>query len=514
MRRLKLHVTGLALAVALGQFTVPAQAASPKLTDASPVQAAVRSSSGGKLSAVYKARAYRPIWFRGSSPTAEANRLIDYLARADLDGLDPDDYGVRRLNEAIAKATEGNPKAIARADVLLSRALIEYVRDLRKPTNVGMTFVEKGLAPRKLEARAILQEMAASGSLDRALQVHPIYLQLRSNYAALQERWGRLPQVTIPPGPTLSSKSKGDRVRLLRMRLGLPEGAAFDKKLAGAVRDFKSAYGLPVTPVADAPTIAVLNMPFRDQAALIRLNLARARMLPAPALGRHVLVDAAAQRLWLYDGDRVVDSMKVIVGKPAEPTPMMAAMIRFATINPYWNVPPDLVAKRIAPGVLSEGMPYLKSKGYEVLSDWADGARPVNPATIDWQAVADGRRELPVRQLPGPANMMGSMKFMFPNELGVYLHDTPEKTLFGEADRRRSSGCVRLEDARRLAKALFGTVPTAPRSAAEYNVLLPKPVPVYITYLTVAPQASGLAFRDDVYGRDRLPGPTRLALAR
>ena len=514
MRRLKISVTTFALAVALADFAVPAQAAPSRLTDASPVQTAVRSSAEGKIAAVYKARGYQPIWFQGSMPTSEARRLVDYISHADLDGLDPDDYRVDRLSEAIDKAGGGDARAIARADVMLSRALIAYVRDLRRPVNVGMTFVEKGLAPIKPDQRSILLPVAQGGSLESALQVHPTYLDLRSSYATWLKRWGTLPDIAVPVGPALSAKSKGDRVRLLRMRLGVQDGTTFDKSLGVAVRDFKSAHGLPATPVADAATIALLNTPLRDQAARIRLNLARARMLPAPVVGRHVLVDAAAQRLWLYDGDRVVDSMKVIVGKPAEPTPMMAAMIRYATINPYWNVPPDLVAKRIAPHVLSEGASYLNANGYQVLSGWAADAQPIDPAIVDWQAVAEGRRELPVRQLPGAANMMGAMKFMFPNAFGVYLHDTPEKALFSDADRRRSSGCVRLEDAKRLARELFGSVPIAPASVPEYNVPLPKPVPVYITYLTVAPDAAGIAFRDDVYGRDRLGSPARLALAR
>jgi L,D-transpeptidase YcbB len=207
-----------------------------------------------------------------------------------------------------------------------------------------------------------------------------------------------------------------------------------------------------------------------------------------------------------------MDSMKVVVGKPSEPTPMMAALMRYTTINPYWNVPSDLAANRIAQNVLKEGLGYLDAKGYEVLSDWSPRAQRLDPTTIDWQAVADGRRQLRVRQAHGPGNMMGAMKFMFPNKFGVYLHDTPEKVLFKESDRRRSSGCVRVEDAPRLARWLYGTVPVAPNRTNEYHVPLPRPVPVFITYLTVAPTQTGIAFREDVYGRDRLSA-TRMAAA-
>ncbi len=271
----------------------------------------------------------------------------------------------------------------------------------------------------------------------------------------------------------------------------------------------RSAYGAWLEAAGD------LDKDERRQLARIRMNMERARLLPGPASGKHIVVDAASARLWMYEGDKVRDTMKVVVGKPSEPTPMMAGLIRYAALNPYWYVPPDLVKVRVAPNVLKEGLGYLDSKGYQVLSDWSDNPTPVDPRRIDWQAAAEGRAELPMRQLPGPANMMGAIKFMFPNDFGVYLHDTPSKELFGQADRLQSSGCVRVEDAKRLAKWLFGKVPKAGDTRAEQHVPLPQLVPVFITYLTVAPQAGTLAFRDDFYGRDgrtgTRPAPTQMA---
>ncbi|QPQ55248.1 L,D-transpeptidase family protein [Allosphingosinicella flava] len=237
------------------------------------------------------------------------------------------------------------------------------------------------------------------------------------------------------------------------------------------------------------------------QRRVLRLNLERARALPARQ-DRYVLVDAAAQRLYLYENGRERDSMRVIVGKESQQTPMMAGYIRYTMVNPYWNVPPDLVAERIAPHVLSDGLSYLDSRGYEILSDWSAAPRVVDPATIDWRAVSNGGVQLRVRQKPGPYNAMGRMKFMFPNDLGVYLHDTPDKDIFGNSDRRASAGCVRLEDAPRLARWLFGKPLTVPRGGTEQQVNLPRPVPVYITYMTAGPEKDRIAFRKDIYGRD------------
>jgi murein L,D-transpeptidase YcbB/YkuD len=249
---------------------------------------------------------------------------------------------------------------------------------------------------------------------------------------------------------------------------------------------------------------AMANGAGRDQAErdLLRLNLERARALPSS--GRYLVVNATAAQLTMYEDGNVVDTMRVVVGKPINPTPMMAAQIRFASLNPYWNVPPDLAAERVAPAVVKEGIGYLRQKGYQLLASWDPDAKVIDPGTVDWKAVADGREEVRLRQLPGPSNAMGKMKFMFPNAQGIYLHDTPQKELLSEASRLFSGGCVRLEDASRLARWLFnGKVPTTKSARPEQRVDLPRPVPVFLTYLTAVPDGGSVAFLPDVYNRDR-----------
>jgi murein L,D-transpeptidase YcbB/YkuD len=181
---------------------------------------------------------------------------------------------------------------------------------------------------------------------------------------------------------------------------------------------------------------------------------------------------------------------------------MMAGLIRYASVNPYWNVPPDLVQTLIAPKVLAEGLGHIKAERYQLLSGWEQDAQVVDPASIDWRAVAAGKADVRIRQLPGRANSMGEIKFMLPNDYGIYLHDTPDKGLFGKDDRWLSNGCVRVEDARRLATWLFGSMPKGRDPNAEEDVALADPVPVYITYLTVGAAQQELVFRNDPYGRD------------
>lgn len=234
--------------------------------------------------------------------------------------------------------------------------------------------------------------------------------------------------------------------------------------------------------------------------ARIVANLDRLRSLPAK--GRFALVNVPTQRLIMYENGKQVDSMKVIVGNQQYPTPMIASVIYYTTFNPYWNVPDHLVRKTIAANVLKQGNGYLKARGYQIMSDWTTNATVIPPERIDWNAVATGKTNIRVRQLPGPQNSMGQYKFSFANGQDIYLHDTPSKALFGKEGRNLSNGCVRLEDAARFGRWLLGRPPVAPSADPELFVQLPQGVPIFITY-TTAQQANGkISYVPDIYGLD------------
>jgi L,D-transpeptidase YcbB len=411
-----------------------AAAVAPLPAVAQPIGSAAQLAEPARGQSVfdfYAARDGRPLWL-GEDGSAEiaASILLDYLRTAEADGLDPDQFRVAELSEAVRLAATGTASDISRVDRMLSEAFVAYVRDLKRVQTDGLIWVDPELKPRAPTPRHLLETAASAPSLETWLTdmgwMHPIYAGLRKV---------------------------------------LVEGGAGDRQL-------------------------------------LRLNLDRARALPS-GKGRYIIVNATSAELSAYEGGRVVDTMRVVVGRPRHPTPMMAALIRYASLNPYWYVPPDLAAERIAPNVIKDGLGYLSSQGYQILSDWSPGARSIDPATIDWESVAGGSTQVWMRQSPGPANAMGEMKFMFPNSQGIYLHDTPQKELLAEASRMFSGGCVRLEDAPRLARWLFGRPLQAESSQAELKVDLPEPVPVYITYLTMVPSGSDLATYPDVYGRDR-----------
>jgi murein L,D-transpeptidase YcbB/YkuD len=397
----------------------------------------IRKAARGKLKPVYAARNFAPLWAASGNIGIEAGGLIHFLSSADLDGLNSQSYPVSDLQRAIAEASGGDPKKIARAEVQLSRALSRYSVDLRKLPKSdasGMIYADPLLRPQKPREEAALQ----GGTLATNF---PAYI---SGMAWMSPHY-------------------------LRMRTLLWQAQA-----QGKPEDFVSH---------------------------IRLSLERARFLPGPWT-HHVVVDAASGRLWYYQAGRQAGTMRVVVGKQTSPTPLLAGMLHYAIVNPYWNVPTDLAQTNTAPKVLAGRT--LKSMNMEVLSDWTDTAHALDPATIDWHAVAAGTQEIRVRQRPGLFNSMGKVKYLFPNELGIYLHDTPERELLTKEDRHFSNGCIRLEDAPGLGRWLLGRpLREIDSGQPEQVVPLPLPVPVYISYFTATEGADGgVALVSDTYGRD------------
>ncbi|WP_439532714.1 L,D-transpeptidase family protein [Polymorphobacter sp.] len=303
----------------------------------------------------------------------------------------------------------------------------------------------------------------------------------------LDEPAGVAPVVTDPAAVT--SLEAGALVR----------AAAKADDLAGYLAALQQRHPL-YEAMADAMAAAPAATP--AEARVRRLNLERARALPARPEGKHVVVDAAGARLWMYEGRREVGSMVVVVGKASQATPLMSGVIRHVVARPYWNVPEDLARDVVARAVLRNGVKHVAARDMEIMSGWEPDAVPVDPKAVDWKAVAAGTVPLRVRQRPGPRNMMGRVKFMLPNDLGIYLHDTPDRGLFKLSRRALSSGCVRVADAERLAEWLFDGTGPLEGAGVDETLPLPVPVPVYISYFTRAPGKAGLQRQADVYKRD------------
>ena len=409
---------------------------------AAQVRRAIADRSGKDLRAFYAARGNAPLWLDDfNRPSGAATLLWLRMRTADRDGVDPDQFNLQKLGKQLDAAREGGPGDLARVELALSSAFVDYVNAMRGADHADMLYENAELRPSAANARAALQAAATAPSLE--------------DYV---DEMGWMSPFYAP----------------LRKALDDPRYSPGEKR-----------------------TIAA--------------NLERVRAIPAIPKGKHIMVDAASARLWMYDGDKVVDTMKVVVGnRELGETPMMAGWIRWAIENPYWEVPNDITQKELAPHVLKSGVGYLKAHGYEVLADWSSDSPVLDPKTVDWRAVRDGQSEVHVRQLPGKGNFMGKVKFEFPNPKGIYLHDTPAKHLMDEDARQLSHGCIRMEDAAKMHRWLMG-VPIPANASPEEKVPLDKPVPIYVTYLTALPTGGGqIVFHDDPYGRD---GDVRLATA-
>ncbi|HYG25445.1 MAG TPA: L,D-transpeptidase family protein [Caulobacteraceae bacterium] len=396
----------------------------------------VVANEAPELTAFYEGRNYKPLWLKGRNARPEAQQLLDILASAEQDGLNPAHYGLTHLRKMLAATKGGDATALARFEAQASRSFAAYVHDLHQPSLERIVYTEPGASAVPLTSVGILRQAAAAPSLGeyftKVRKMHPIYEALRKDLAAHRAK----------SGPGLDARER-----------------------------------------------------------MLLVNMDRARVLPGNPPKRYMIVDSASAMLWLYENGRPVDSMKVVVGQRGEQTPHMAGLIRYSLFNPYWNIPEDIIREDIAPAVVNGGPKVIEQRQLEVLSDWSPAARVIDPKDVNWKKVAAGKYQR-VRQKPGPNNMMGRVKFMLPNKLGIYLHDTPNKAAFSQSNRWFSAGCVRVEDAQRLTRWLYGRVPAA--TGPDHKVDLSEPVPVYMTYLTLAPAAGGLETRKDIYGRDSL----------
>lgn len=246
--------------------------------------------------------------------------------------------------------------------------------------------------------------------------------------------------------------------------------------------------------------VSELKLPGGGKSALFIANMARARFVPPSK--KYVIVDTPSARMWMYENGKPVDSMKLVVGMDEYRTPLIASVLYYTTFNPYWHVPDHLVRKAVAPNVLRSST-YLKTKGYEVVAEWSDTAAIIPASEVDWKAAAAGKVHVKMRQKPGGDNSMGRMKFPFENGDGVFLHDTPRREHFAKSVRTISNGCVRLEDAPRFVRWLYGRDVQATGVGPDQDVVIPTPVPVYLTYMTARPEGGTIAYEPDPYRLDK-----------
>jgi murein L,D-transpeptidase YcbB/YkuD len=355
--------------------------------------------------------------------------------------------------------------------------------------------------PQEEQVDSSLARAMRISALDKAITTmrpqDPDYSNLRKALDQFQQivvkgGWKGVPEgEAVKPGESMSAA----RIAALRERLAAEGfnapadatgGAVYDHALAGAVANFQAHHGIVVDSMLGKETVEALNQSAPYRAAQIAANLERLRWLPRNFGSRYVYVNVPAFRLDAFDKGQKVLSMKVIVGEDYEDkaTPVFSDVMETVVFRPYWNVTPDIAAKEIFPKIESNPG-YLAANDYEL---YREGG------------------ETRVRQRPGDKNALGRVKFLFPNDFNIYLHDTPNQDLFKKDVRAFSHGCIRVEKPSELAQWVLGwdagRVESAMDGSNNNSVKVPQKIPVYIVYGTAYIRDNQLYFGNDLYDRD------------
>jgi L,D-transpeptidase YcbB len=509
--------------------------------------------------ALYAGNGYKPVWIAGGKPRPQIAALQAAVQRAAEDGLDPADYDVRPASTLLGArkdALEGKEGAepILDADVRLSFTLVKLASQLEQgrilPAKVDEHWVGMTRQDDLVKVlRASLDSGTVAESLDHLKPQHPQYAALKKLLARYREAAAHGGWAAIPAGTNLRPGRPDPQVAVLRTHLAAtgdlastaaltasapaaaapaaaPQAAAVPVKTSpGAAATTASAPAVPSGPVFDAETqealkrferrhglvadgrlgkdvLAALNVPVEERIRQIELNLERWRWMPESLGDRYILVNIPTFHLTAVDHGQPALEMRVVTGKQDSPTPIFSDEMTTVVFSPFWNIPPDIAKKETIPSLVRDPG-YLEKNNLEVVR----GSQVLDPWSIDWNN--PGRIQF--RQRPGAHNALGQVKFLFPNQFDVYLHDTPADALFARVERDYSHGCVRVEKPYELAQWVLQDRPewtperikAAMDAGKEQQVALKRHIPVYIVYETVWVEDDGTVdFRDDIYGHD------------
>ncbi len=461
---------------------------------------------------------FQPAW----TDRAVVEQLLDGVRGAASHGLDPADYHLRAIESRLAAGDWQSSDPVARAELEL--LLTDSLARLAFTLHFGKLDPEQ-LDPVWNLSRewsgadpvGLFEQTLRSGRIREFLEAappqYPFYGRLRealARYRAIEAAGG---WPALPDGEALKPGASDPRVPALRRRLEIegdlaPVQAAdstlYDAEVEVAVQRFQERTRLDPDGVLGKRTTAELNVPVSRRIEQLRASLERARWVIRDVEEDLLVVDIAGFKLHLFRDGEEIWVTRVQVGKPYTSTPVFKAAMTHLVFNPTWTVPPGILNKEVLPAVRRDRS-YLAAHGMSVVR--SDGSI-VDPSTVDWS----GRFPYSIRQEPGPKNSLGRVKFMFPNEYFVYLHDTPSKQLFDRAQRAFSHGCIRVEDPLRLAElVLTGTagwdraaIDRTVESKQTTTVFLTEHLTVMLLYWTAEVTRQGtVLFSPDIYDRDR-----------
>ena len=478
----------------------------------------------------YRQRNFQPAWISNSGLQNTGEDLLSAIHDADLEGLNPKDYHVQLLDSMLHKfgmdlKTKVPVKIeyLMNLEILLSDAFLLFGNHLLSGRVNPETIDLEWLTVRpEADLIEILNEALSTGHIRQTLMSLlpdiPCYAQLRREmelYKSIAQQGG---WPIVPPGESIIKGEQGLRVAALSARLiasgdlnerSLAARSTFDDTLELAVKKFQNRHGLRPDGEVGRSTIEALNIPALEYFRRIAVNMERWRWLNRNLGNQYIMVNIAAFTLDVIENNKIVLSIPVVVGKDYRQTPVFSAKMSYLVLNPYWNVPETIATEDILTAVKKDPG-YLVKRNIVVLPNWRDTTR-IDPYKVDWASFTKENLPYRFRQAPGRQNALGRIKFMFPNEYDIYIHDTPAKADFRRTQRAFSSGCIRVEDPVGLAAFLLQgnskwereTIEAALDSVEDFVIRLPEPIPVHIFYCTAWVNEDGkVNFREDIYDRD------------
>ncbi|MFO7713017.1 murein L,D-transpeptidase, partial [Desulfosarcina sp.] len=468
--------------------------------------------AGKDLVDFYHRRDDRPVWVSEEGPCEAARELLAVLGNAERHGLFPRDYHFTCLSEWLKPASAERPwsidaKELAGMEIVLSDAFVTFGNHLASGKIDPETIYPHWISPRKKnEVFGLLAGITTAQDVDNAVEA---LAPVGDGYRAAMDEARRLRTAIasgqwreIEPGETLRIGDQSARIEQVRARLIVEgdlagpeesgEGAAvFDDRLQEAVIRFQRRHGLSPDGAIGRQTLAALNRSPQDRLRCVLVNMERWRWLPRDLGRRHIIVNPPAFQLEAFQEGRKVMEMPVIVGEAYTKTPVFSKNMTYLVINPYWNVPRGVLARKILPKIKKDPG-YIASHHFELIGGWKESAAPLDPTLIDWSTIHAGNFPGRLRQRPGPWNSLGRIKFIFPNDFSVYLHDTPDRHLFQRTARAYSSGCIRVEKPIDLALFVLAPDPSWDRDRIEgiiaeaktTTVVIKDPLTVHLQYWT------------------------------
>lgn len=473
-----------------------------------------------------------PLWLQDGVPNSEAVIAVEALQAAAGHGLNPGDYKADELakwvHDASLPFSALSPEHARQLDAALTQAMTHYLNDLHRgrldPKVLRHEFKAPPVAP--YDAASRLQQGVRMGRLEQviaeAAPAIPLYGALRqalADYRALGEPHAWADPLPPLPGRSLKPGDAYGGARQLARRLqvlgDLPDGETlyevYDDTLAEAVRRFQERHGLDDDGVLGPQTLAQINVSPAERARQIELTLERLRWTPLLHARRMIVVNLPEFVLRAYEVEGnhidIRQEMRVIVGRALDTrTPVFQEDMRFIEFSPYWNVPISIARGELLPR-LQRDPDYLHRQGFEFVTSSGSVVTTVSQEAID----AVRRGEWRLRQRPGPLNALGDIKFIFPNDMNIYLHHTPSTGLFERARRDFSHGCIRVQDPVSLAQFVLEDSPgwsrerieAAMTSGISRTIRLDAPLPVLIAYSTVVHKDGKVFFFPDIYQQDK-----------